>query len=144
MKKVVKCSVCLMAFIMLLFTFVGCSKENRQIELGKYYLNGDTSQRYIEFYENEQFALMNFDGLEFAKTIFEPEHMDNDVYYQHFATPVINSINKKISYKYDEDASEYTFSFMGLEDISCTPFTYSATGDSPVVTLAEQEYILVK
>lgn len=144
MKKIVNYSACLIAFIIVMFTFIGCSKESKSIESGKYYLNGDTSQKYIEFYEDDQLALMNFDGLEFAKSITPKEENVSDEEYQKLVAPVINGMNQKLSYWYDEDFSEYGFSFPGWEDVSFTPFVYSTTGDSPMVTLADQEYILIK
>lgn len=144
MKKVVRYGICFVAFIMVVFTFVGCSKEKDKVETGKYYLNGDTSQQYIEIYEGEQLALMNFDGLEFAQAITPQSEEVTDEQYQELAAPIINGMNKKITYWYDEDFFEYEFSFPGFEGMFVTPFAYSATGSSPVITLVEQEYILVK
>lgn len=142
MKRVIKYSVCFVAFIMVVFTFVGCSKGREKIETGKYYLNGDITQQYVEIYEGEQFALMNFDGLEFAQAICPQSEEVTDEKYKELVSPIINGMNQKISYFYDEDFFEYNFSFPGLE--FTTPFVYSSTGDSPVITLVEQEYILVK
>ena len=144
MKRVVKYSVCFMAFIMVVFTFVACSKGRDKIETGNYYLNGDTSQQYVKIYEGEQLALMNFDGLAFAQAINPQSEEVTDEQYQELVAPIINGMNQKISYWYDEDFFEYNFSFPGFEDMFITPFAYSATEDSPVITLVEQEYILVK